>query len=179
VENLFQNINDIIASPIWTLLWYLLWFSIITLWLSLVFWTLKDARKRIEDKLIVAVAAATSLVFPFIGTLVYVMLRPAEYLSDVRERELEMRAMEVELRGVRACPNCREPVREDFIVCPKCRKQLRTMCTTCGRPMEYSWKVCPYCGQEAALSSSTTAPGTPRRAPSAVEQATEAYGRTV
>ena len=70
---------------------------VVVLWLSLVFWTLKDGRKRIEDKLIIAVAVLTSLVFPFIGTLVYTILRPSEYLSDVRERELEMRAMEQEL----------------------------------------------------------------------------------
>lgn len=151
MDDFFQRVQDIIASPIWTLLWYLLWFSVVTLWLSLVFWTLKDARKRIDDSLIVAVATATSLVFPFIGTLVYAILRPAEYLSDARERELEMRAMELELRAIRACPNCKEPVREDYVVCPRCRKQLRTACVSCSRPLEPSWKVCPYCGQDAGL----------------------------
>lgn len=163
MENAFQTIQNIIEWNGWTLVWYLVWFSVVVLWLSLVFWTLKDARKRVEDGLIIAVAVATSLVFPFIGTLVYTILRPAEYLADVRERELEMRAMEQELRAARVCPNCREPVREDYVVCPKCRKSLRSRCDACGRPLEYSWKVCPYCGAE---------PHTRRPAPS-LDDATE------
>lgn len=148
MDNAFQTIQDILAWPGWTLVWYLLWFSVVVLWLALVFWTLKDARKRIDDGLITAVAVATSLVFPFIGTLVYSILRPPEYLADVRERELEMRAMQKELRESPACPNCREPVRDDYLVCPKCRKGLRSPCTVCDRPLERSWRVCPYCGSD-------------------------------
>lgn len=148
MTDLFDNINEIINSPYLSLAWYLLWFSVVVLWLALVFWTFKDARKRIEDALIIAVAVLTSLVFPFIGTLVYGILRPSEYLADVRERELEMRAMEQELSTLRTCPNCREPVREDYLVCPKCRKTLRSMCQSCGRPLEHSWKICPYCAAE-------------------------------
>lgn len=177
MDNLFQRVQDIIASPIWTLLWYLLLFSIVTLWLSLVFWTLKDARRRIEDPLIVGVATATSLVFPFIGTLVYAILRPSEYLSDVREHELEMRSMELELRGVRACPNCREPVREDYVVCPKCRRPLRTSCVSCGRPLEHSWKVCPYCGQDAGLPQATGS--SPAQTTGQTGTAREAYRGTI
>jgi RNA polymerase subunit RPABC4/transcription elongation factor Spt4 len=167
VDNLFTTINDIIKSPLLKLAWYLLWFMMVVLWLALVFWTLKDGRKRIEDKLIIAVAVLTSLVFPFIGTLVYTILRPSEYLSDVRERELEMRAMEQELMSVRACPNCRELVRDDYVACPKCRKTLRATCESCGRPVEYSWKICPYCAYDVG----------PRRAPTGVEDAEDAVGR--
>jgi hypothetical protein len=147
---IFDEIRNILESPLLRLAWYLLWFSIAVLWLALVFWTLKDARKRIEDPLIIAVAVLTSLVFPFIGTLVYAILRPSEYLADVRERELEMQAMEQELLTLRTCPNCREPVREDYVVCPKCRKPLRSSCISCGRPLEHSWKICPYCSTEVA-----------------------------
>ncbi|MCZ7661657.1 MAG: zinc ribbon domain-containing protein [Thermoleophilia bacterium] len=166
LDNAIQSIQNIIEWDGWTLVWYLVWFSVVVLWLALVFWTLKDARKRIEDVLIIAVAVATSLVFPFIGTLVYTILRPAEYLADVRERDLEMRAMEQELRVSRVCPNCREPVRDDYVICPKCRKGLRTPCDTCSRPLEYSWKVCPYCGAEPH----------PRRSVSPLEEPTEVLG---
>src|SRR5680860_709249 len=71
MENIFQTVNDIQQSPLWGLAWKLLWFSIAIIWVSLILWTLKDARKRIDDGLIIGVAVATSLVFPFIGTLVY------------------------------------------------------------------------------------------------------------
>ena len=122
----------------------------VALWLALVFWTYKDAKRRLTDPLMIGVAVATSLVFPFIGTLFYIILRPPEYLEDVLERDLEIRAREQELvGGAGRCPACRAPVRDDFLVCPKCRRQLRVRCTTCDKPMEESWKVCPYCETEA------------------------------
>jgi RNA polymerase subunit RPABC4/transcription elongation factor Spt4 len=158
-ENAFQTVKDIIGWNGWPLIWYLVAFSVVVLWLALVFWTLKDARKRIEDPLVVAVAVLTSLVFPYIGTLVYAILRPAEYLDDARERELEIRAMEQEVSSVRACPSCREPVREDYVICPKCRRSLRTPCLSCGRPLEHSWKVCPYCAREVDDGRSVAAVG--------------------
>jgi RNA polymerase subunit RPABC4/transcription elongation factor Spt4 len=150
VENTFETIREILGSPMWGFAWKILLFAVIVLWVALVFWTLKDARKRIDDAVIVGVAVATSLVFPFIGTLVYTMLRPAEYLADVRERELEMLSMEQDLRSMRVCPECREPAKDDYIVCPKCRRSLRGTCDSCGRPLEHWWKACPYCGDGVA-----------------------------
>ncbi len=158
MENAFQTVQDIIDWNGWALVWYLIIFAVAVLWVALVFWTLKDARKRIEDALIIAVAVATSLVFPFIGTLVYAILRPPEYLADVRERELEMRAMEAELRIARSCPNCKEPVREDYLVCPKCRKSLRTACPSCGKAVEFSWRTCPYCAADILPSRASGYP---------------------
>jgi RNA polymerase subunit RPABC4/transcription elongation factor Spt4 len=149
LDNLFGTINDIIASPYWMVALYVFAFCIGVLWLALVFWTFKDARKRIDDYIIIGVAVLTSLVLPFMGTLVYAILRPAEYLAEVRERDLEMRAMEQELHSLRACPSCGEVIRPDYVACPTCRRPLRSSCPTCDRVMEPNWKLCPYCGQEA------------------------------
>ena len=46
--------------------------------------------------MLVGCATAASL-FPFVGTIVYMILRPPEYLEDVRERELEVQAAEARL----------------------------------------------------------------------------------
>ena len=83
---------------------------------------------------------------PFIGPLIYMLFRPPEYLEDVRERDLEIRAMEKRI-GARDlhCPVCRAEVDEDFLVCPVCTTALRQACTTCGKPLEALWQVCPYC----------------------------------
>jgi RNA polymerase subunit RPABC4/transcription elongation factor Spt4 len=148
LDNLFQTINDIIASPYWMVALYVVAFCFGILWLALVFWTFKDARKRIDDPIIIGVAVLTSLVLGYMGTLIYAILRPAEYLDEVRERDLEMRAMEQELQQLRACPSCGEVVRPDFVACPNCRRQLRSACPTCERVLEPSWKLCPYCGQD-------------------------------
>src|SRR4051812_34982869 len=79
---------------------------LIVVWLALVYWTFPDARRRIADPMIVACCAAASLIFPFVGTVVYMIVRPPEYLDDVRERELEMQAAEVRLQesGYLVCP---------------------------------------------------------------------------
>lgn len=148
MENVFETINGIISSPLWILALYVFAFCLVVLWLALVFWTIKDARKRIDDPIIITVAVLTSLILPYMGTVIYAILRPAEYLAEVQERELEMRAMEQELLVLRSSPSCGELIRPDFVACPSCRRQLRASCPSCERVLEPSWKLCPYCGQE-------------------------------
>ena len=53
---------------------------LIVMWLALVYWTYADARRRILDPMLVGCATAASL-FPFVGTVVYMILRPPEYLE--------------------------------------------------------------------------------------------------
>jgi len=148
LEDIFDRIEKIIESPAWTLSLYVFLFCLVVLWIALVIWTFKDARKRVDDSVIIWVAVLTSLVLPFMGTLIYTILRPAEYLAEARERELEMRAMEQELQTMRACPSCGELIKSDYLACPNCRRALRTTCPTCDRVLEPGWKVCPYCGQD-------------------------------
>ncbi|MHB9052889.1 MAG: zinc ribbon domain-containing protein [Thermoleophilia bacterium] len=131
---------------------------LVAMWLALAFWTYKDAKRRITDPMMIGVAVATSLIFPYVGTLFYVILRPPEYLEDVLERDLEIRAREQELvGGANRCPACRTPVRDDYLVCPKCRRELKVACASCAKPLDPSWKVCPYCAHETS--------GGARRAP--------------
>lgn len=148
MEEFSENIQKILGSPYWGLSFYVLVFCLAVLWLALVIWTYKDARKRIDDLVIVIVAVLTSLVLPYMGTLIYAILRPAEYLAETRERELEMRAMEQELQIMRACPSCGEVIKPDYVACPTCRRALRATCPTCDRVLEPTWKLCPYCGQD-------------------------------
>src|SRR4249919_4260753 len=78
---------------------------LVVVWFALIFWTYADARRRIDDPMLVACATAASL-FPFVGTIVYMIVRPPEFLDDVRERELEMQAAEARLAevGYHLCP---------------------------------------------------------------------------
>src|SRR5207237_2932125 len=85
----------------------------VVLYLSLIYWTYADARRRIEDPMLIGCATAASL-FPFVGTIVYMILRPPEYLEDVRERELETRAAEARLRELeQRCSNCDTRIERD------------------------------------------------------------------
>jgi len=124
---------------------------LVVIYLALIYWTYMDAMRRIEDSMLVMCATAAS-VFPFIGTILYVIVRPPEYLEDVRERELEMQAAEARLSELNymLCPHCDAEVEKDFLRCPNCMRKLRDPCANCARPLDPAWKLCPYC--EAGLS---------------------------
>jgi hypothetical protein len=115
-------------------------------WLASAFWVFKDARRRIETPWLVGMATLLGLAVPFVGPIVYLFFRPPEYLEDVRERELEIRAIEERLR-LRSleCPVCRAPVDASYVVCPICTTRLKQACAGCGAPLEAIWQACPYC----------------------------------
>ncbi len=135
---------------------------LVVIWLALVYWTYADARRRIADPLLVGCATAASL-FPLVGTIVYMIVRPPEYLDDVRERELEMQTAEARLAelGYHLCPHCDYEVEKDYLRCPNCMRKLKDPCVSCGRPLDPGWKVCPFC--EAEIGMSAPAPRRQRR----------------
>ena len=128
----------------------------VVLYLSLIYWTYADARRRIHDPMLVGCSTAASL-FPFVGTVVYMILRPPEYLEDVRERELEMQAAEARLHELDSglCPYCDYRIERDFVRCPSCLRKLKERCVSCSRPLDQAWTICPYCETEVpGLSTS-------------------------
>src|SRR3954465_499134 len=132
------------------------------LYLALVFWTFADARRRIDDPLLVACAPACSL-FPFVGTIVYLIVRPPEFLDDVRLRELEMTAAEARLASLdySLCPHCDYEVQSDYLRCPSCMRKLKERCYSCSKPIDPAWRICPFC--EAETSAPTPSATSARR----------------
>jgi len=120
---------------------------VVLFWFATAFWVWKDARRRIGNKALVALATLLGLVVPFVGPLIYMLFRPPEYLEDVRERQLEIRAIErrLETGPEMTCWVCNAEVQPEFLVCPVCTTRLRQACTTCSKPLEPAWQVCPYC----------------------------------
>jgi hypothetical protein len=139
---------------------------VVAVWLATVFWTVKDARRRIEDPWLVAMAGMLGLI-PFVGPFLYLFLRPPEYIEDRRERELEIRAIEERLaeHDLR-CPVCRGRVDASYLVCPVCTTRLKQACTECGSPLEPIWQACPYCATPvppATVTGELLQPLRPRR----------------
>jgi Double zinc ribbon len=140
-------------------------FFAFVLWLSLGYWAYKDARRRIEDPMLIGVATLIALVIPFLGPFVYMLFRPPEYLEDVRERQLEIKAIEDRIAAVdQRCPVCHAEVDSSYLVCPVCTTKLKQACVSCGSPLEPIWQVCPYCETpiEPALPGAPPALGTRR-----------------
>ncbi|MFN2617552.1 MAG: zinc ribbon domain-containing protein [Thermoleophilaceae bacterium] len=126
----------------------LLLLFLVVLWLALVYWTYADARRRMEDPMLVGCAVAAAM-FPFAGTIVYMVVRPPEYLEDRHERELEIAAAEARLASLeKSCPYCGFEVESSFLRCPSCLRRLKEPCGVCGKPLDPRWKICPYCEAE-------------------------------
>jgi Double zinc ribbon len=119
---------------------------LVVVWLALIAWTYLDSRRRINDPVLVACATAASL-FPYVGTIVYTILRPPEFLEDARERDLEIRAAELRVRQLEegSCPNCEFPIERSYLRCPNCRVRVKDPCESCGKPIDPRWSLCPYC----------------------------------
>ena len=153
----------------------LLLLFLVVIWLALIFWTFMDARRRIADPMLVGCATAASL-FPFVGTIVYLIVRPPEYIEDVRERELEIQAAEARLAGLEHlhCQYCGFEVEKAFLRCPSCLRRLKEPCTVCGKPLDPRWKICPYCEAEVGQAPPEARRTRPRRAAAAAGGAARA-----
>jgi hypothetical protein len=118
----------------------------VVFWLALGYWTYKDAKRRLDDPVLVTLSAVVGLIPPFVGPFIYMLFRPPEYLDEKRERELEIHAIEDRLAAVDIrCPVCHAEVDASYLVCPVCTTKLKQACTSCGAPLEPIWQICPYC----------------------------------
>ena len=149
----FQAISDFLESPVLRISGQLFVLFVVVLWLSLVYWTYMDAGRRGASRLLWGLVA---VLFPYVGTLIYLIVRPPEYVEESRERELELAILERELRSrMPLCPNCRSPVERDFILCPVCGWELKKRCLSCDRPLNMEWEMCPYCGTDQRSGKKT------------------------
>jgi hypothetical protein len=124
----------------------LLVLMLVVVWLALIVYTYLDAKRRISDPFLVGCATLASFI-PYIGTAVYAIVRPPEFLEDAHERELEIKAAELRVRELteHSCPGCGFPVENDFLRCPECQRRLKRPCPSCRKPVDPGWALCPYC----------------------------------
>jgi len=146
VMDLFEYLNNILEFfrlPIWRYLIYTVIFFLIVIWLSFVYWTYRDAKLRNTSSFFWALVV---LVLNFLGLILYLILRPPEFIDDIVERDMEIKRAEMILNSKQTvCPACGSEVKEDYLICPYCRKKLKKLCIKCGKPLNLNWKVCPYC----------------------------------
>ena len=102
---------------------------LIVVWIALIAWTFLDARRRIRDPVLVACATGASL-FPFVGSIVYSILRPPEFIEDAKERELEIRASELRVRQLeeQSCPSG-----DQYVRCGVCTASCCFRCSAAAR----------------------------------------------
>jgi hypothetical protein len=124
----------------------LLILMLVVVWLALIVYTYLDAKRRISDSFLVGCATLASFI-PYLGTAVYAIVRPPEFLEDAHERELEIRAAELRVRQLEevTCKGCGYPIEKSYLRCPQCQRRLKDPCGSCGKPVDSRWALCPHC----------------------------------
>lgn len=152
----------------------------IVFWLGLAYWMYRDARRRVTDPLLTGSAALLGVAVPYLGAVIYLLVRPPETLAEAHARELEVLALSQRInRRDDHCPVCRAETEPNYLVCPVCTTQLRQACRGCEQALDPLWQVCPYCTTPTAAPTlepvaddldaalvRETAPARRRRAPS-------------
>jgi RNA polymerase subunit RPABC4/transcription elongation factor Spt4 len=129
-------------------------------WIAMGIWTFHDIRQRTRDWLVIILAVALVLIFPLIGLILYMMIRPKATLAEVYDRALEEEALLRELEQTAACHSCGVPVKEAWVYCPNCHNQLQHSCPACGNLVRNEWEICVFCGsaQQRAAPQISVAP---------------------
>jgi hypothetical protein len=124
---------------------------LVVLWLALAFYVVRDARRRTTSPGFTLLAMLLGFAPPFLGALIYFMVRPPMTLEQVRSLAIEEQVLlEPPPEGIptRPCPTCGREIEQEFILCPYCRTQFARRCTGCDRSLRLGWGVCPYCATE-------------------------------
>lgn len=115
-------------------------------WIAMGIWTFNDIRSRSRDWLAIVLACLLVLIFPVVGLVLYLMIRPKHTLAEVYDRALEEEALLREIEETLACITCGIPVKETWVYCPNCHHQLQHTCTTCKNLVRNEWEICVFCG---------------------------------
>ncbi|RME50232.1 MAG: zinc-ribbon domain-containing protein [Caldilineae bacterium] len=136
-------------------------------WVAMGIWTFNDIRSRTRDWLAIGLACLLVLVFPVVGLIIYLMIRPKDTLADVYDRALEEEALLRELEETLTCHHCGAPVKDEWIFCPHCHAQLQYACPTCNQAVRQEWDICVYCGTPQHASSTAAREAVYAQGPSA------------
>lgn len=119
------------------------------LWLSLIFWTYRDIKKRSRDPLLRILAVLVVAVLFLPGILVYLILRPPQTIEAEYQLTLEEEALLQSIEDAALCPGCGRRVQQDWMACPNCHTRLKKNCHHCNKLMDLAWNLCPYCATPA------------------------------
>ncbi|MEZ4614639.1 MAG: zinc ribbon domain-containing protein [Caldilineaceae bacterium] len=136
-------------------------------WIAMGIWAFNDIRSRSRDWLAIVLACLLVLIFPVVGLILYLMIRPKHTLAEVYDRALEEEALLREIEETVACITCGIPVQETWVYCPNCHHQLQHSCVNCKNLVRNEWEICVYCGtnQQTRTAGQTAASRAGQAAP--------------
>ncbi len=125
------------------------------LWLSIIFWVLRDIRSRSRDPLMGILSFLLVVILPIVGVVIYWIIRPNKTIEQKYQAALEEEALLQNMEKNLKCPGCGRSIEEGWILCPACHTRIKKICISCGKPLELQWNLCPFCGnpQQKAFKS--------------------------
>lgn len=126
--------------------------AVVVLWLLTIFWSYNDAKSRGFNPIF---AAAISI-FPFLGVLAYILIRPQFVLDDKKDIELDIALKNRLSQKYGVCSKCGCAIEEDYLICPNCQSAVREKCKKCGKAINIEWRACPFCSTPKTFNDSLT-----------------------
>jgi len=148
-----------VNNPIVQLAWRGTALYVLALYLAMVFWSVRDAQQRTENRILPYLAGLAVVVLNILGLFLYLIVRPRETLGEAYERQLAEESLLAEAEQRLVCPTCRERVQDDYILCPTCRTRLKRVCPSCAKLIRPEWNICPYCAKDFDERDWTVHPG--------------------
>lgn len=115
-------------------------------------------RSRSRDVFAQVLSAFLVALLPGVGILIYLLLRPAETLTESFEKALLEEALLQEIEKKPHCPGCSRIVQDDWQICPYCHVKLKRPCNQCNKLIELQWTICPYCAHVQTETNETSLP---------------------
>ena len=128
------------------------------LWLSLIFWTLRDIRSRSHDKLVHILTVILVAILNLPGLIVYLIIRPPLTLAEEYQLTLEEEALLSQVEERMLCPGCGSRTEKNWQVCANCHTRLRKACRQCGQLLQLPWQICPHCATPVPSAPSEAHP---------------------
>lgn len=119
IIDLVKNTTDLWDAGLTSLLPSALLVYLAVLWISLIFWTVRDSLLRSKNFFFQFFSTLLVTFFSIFGFFVYLIIRPPLFLA-------EKQLLEPENIADMTCPKCSEACTKDFLYCPKCQNPLKS-----------------------------------------------------
>jgi RNA polymerase subunit RPABC4/transcription elongation factor Spt4 len=119
------------------------------LWMAIIIWVTKDSLERSNSIIFQAISILLNIAIPFLGILLYLIIRPSKTRMENYYEELERNMLETGETGeTNVCDKCLTPVDKSYNFCPNCAESLKKTCSKCKKNFPSIWNICPFCGKE-------------------------------
>src|SRR2546429_7897848 len=116
--------TTIVSNPLIQLSVRLAGLYILAIYLAMVFWTVRDAQQRTENRILPYLAGLMVVVLNILGLFLYLIVRPRETLGEAYERQLAEESLLAEAEQRLGRPPCPQRGVQEHLLGPTCRPRL-------------------------------------------------------